>query len=75
MMQNQLNRTQHMPSMRHNMLQDMSASVPMMADVCMTQNQDDISPFPEKTPIGMAFPIGTIFPSLNLPYRGGAGCV
>lgn len=90
-MQNQLNRTQHMPGMRHNMLQDMSASVPMMADVCMTQNQDDISPFPEKTPIGMAyvpfqqweepydldtaFPIGTIFPSLNLPYRGGAGCV
>lgn len=66
-------------------------AMPTMAQMHEVQESDAVTPFPEMTPPGMAyvplqqweepydpdtaFPIGTIFPALNFPYRGGAGCV
>ncbi|WP_295219517.1 spore coat associated protein CotJA [Ruminococcus sp.] len=54
------------------------------------QTYTELSPFPEQTPPGMAyvpfqqweepydadmaFPVGTIFPALDFPYRGGGSC-
>lgn len=80
---------QQMAGMRHNMLRDLPAATELaMADAL--SNNEMKSPFPPQTPIAMAyvpyqqwtetydmetaFPIGTIFPELDLPFRGGGSC-
>lgn len=89
-MQNQFERIQQMSGMQRNLLRDYPTAESVMT---MTQESDvstALSPFPEKTPPGMAyvpfqqweepydadtaFPIGTIFPALDFPYRGGGPC-
>ena len=70
-------------AMRHNLIN----RTPI---VSQRNDAVNVSPFPDKTPIGMAYvPVqqwgqiyeagealcrGTVFPELDYPFTGGAGC-
>ncbi len=89
-MQNQFDRMQQMAGMRHNMLRDMNPAVSAMAEIQDAHESDTMTPFPEMTPLGMAyvpfqqweepydldmaFHCGTAFSALDFPYRGGGSC-
>ncbi len=87
-MQYQVERTPRPSGMRPNLLRDYPMAEPTMAKAALEMEETgELSPFPAKTPPGMAyvpfqqweepydtdtaFPIGTIFPALDFPYRGG----
>lgn len=90
LLQNQFDYTQHIPGMQRNILREYPMAEPAMAESSQPDAVEPLTLFPEKTPPGMAyvpmqqwgevydfdtaFPIGTIFPVLDFPYRGGGSC-
>lgn len=86
-MQNQQECVPIYSGMQHNLLREYAAS---MLPAATPVKSDMPAPFPEQTPPGMAyipfqqweepydsdtgFPIGTIFPALDYPFRGGGSC-
>lgn len=89
-MQNQLERIQQMAGMQRNFLRDLVPEDMPENRTAERGDFQPMTPFPDQTPPGMAyvpyqqweepydvdtaFPIGTIFPALDYPYRGGGSC-
>ena len=80
-MQNQLERIQQMAGMQRNFLRDFVPADAPESRMTERESFQLTTPFPDQTQPGMAyeepydsdtaFPIGTMFPALDYPYRGG----
>ena len=86
-MQNQLERIQQIAGKQRNFLRDFVPADAPESRMTERESFQPTTPFPDQTPPGMAyvpyqqweapydadtaFPIGTMFPALDYPYRGG----
>ena len=89
-MQSSMDHLPQMAGMQRNFLREFQSADAPMYGMQEAEPFQPTTPFPEQTPPGMAyvpyqqweepydadtaFPVGTIFPALDYPYRGGGSC-